>query len=83
MIESRPNNNDTLDRDVVIPIKYFNNIWRFFASSLINCEAELDFFWSKKFIISKIRRKPAVPGNPDGNSRVPNMTAIQANGAAF
>ena len=76
-----PNNINTLETDVVIPLKYFSNFWRFLDLSLINCETEPGLLWSKTLMICRISRKSAVPGNPDANTRLPNVAAIQTNGA--
>ena len=37
-----PDDNNTLDAEVVVPLKYLSNFWRFLNLSLINCEIELD-----------------------------------------
>ena len=36
-----------IDTEIVVPLKYLSNIWRFLDLSLINCELELDLSWSK------------------------------------
>ena len=36
-----------IDAEIVVPLKYLSNIWRFLDLSLINCELELDLSWSK------------------------------------
>ena len=51
-----PNNNNLLDAEVVVPLKYFSNFGRYVDLSLISCEKELDlnlsldlmFFFFKK-----------------------------------
>ena len=37
-----PSNNNTLDTEPVVPLKYLSNFWRFLDFPLINCEIELD-----------------------------------------
>ena len=54
LIRSTPNDNNTLNADVVVPLKYLSNFWKFLALPLINCEIELDFEWAKECIISEI-----------------------------
>ena len=34
--------NNTLNAEVVVPLKYLSNFWRFINLPLINCEIELD-----------------------------------------
>ena len=40
-----PYDNNTLDTEVVVPLKYLSNFWRFLDLPLINCETELDLLW--------------------------------------
>ena len=70
LIGSMPNDNDTLDTEVVVPLKYFSNFWRSPDLPLINCKTELDLLWSKECIISEISVIPAVLGNPDADPPV-------------
>ena len=42
LIGSTPNDNNTLNADIVVPLKYLSNFWRFFNLPLINCDIELD-----------------------------------------
>ena len=46
--------NDTLDTEVVVPLKYLSNFWRYLDITLIICEGEPDLAWSGNLIISKI-----------------------------
>ena len=46
--------NNTLDTEVVVPIKYLNNFPRSLDFCLINCEVELDLPWSRKSEIRNI-----------------------------
>ena len=39
-MESMPNNINTSETDVVIPLKCFSNFWRFLDLSLTNCETD-------------------------------------------
>ena len=42
IIGSTPNDNNTLDAEVIDPLKYFSNFWRSLDLPLINSEVELD-----------------------------------------
>ena len=33
-----PDDNNTLDTEVVVPLKYFSKFWRFIDLMLVNCE---------------------------------------------
>ena len=50
------NNNNTLNGEVVVPIKYLSNIWRFLDLPLINCDIELDLKCTKTCVVSEISR---------------------------
>ena len=63
------NDNNKLDTETVVPLKYLSTFWRSFDLPLINCEIELDLSYTKQCIIS--------------NSPVLGMTAIQTKGATF
>ena len=73
---STPDDNNILDA-AVVPLKYLSNVWRSLDLPLINFETELDLSWSKECMISEISKIPAVPGNPDANPLVPDVTATQ------
>ena len=42
IIGSTPKNNNILDAEVVVPLKYLTNFWRFLDLLLVNCETEFD-----------------------------------------
>ena len=79
IIGKTPNDNDTLDVEVVIPLKYLSNFGRSLDLPLINCEVKLDLSWSRYCIISAVSRTPAVPAIPP----VPAVQATQTTGATF
>ena len=56
IIGSSPNNNNILDAEVVVSLKYLINFWRCLDLPLIKCEIKLDLRWTKNFVISKISR---------------------------
>ena len=64
IIGSMPNNNNILDTEVLVSLKYLSNFWRSLDLPLINCEIELDLSWSKNCIISEISRTFRAVGNP-------------------
>ena len=76
-------NNNTLNAEVIVPLKHLSNFWRFMDLPVINCEIKLDLSWSKEFIISEISITPAVPGNLDANSSISDMGVIQTTGETF
>ena len=51
---STAEDNNILDAEVVIPLKYLSNFWRSFDLPLINCEIEFDLLWSKECVVSSI-----------------------------
>ena len=56
MIGSTSNNNNILHAEVVVPLKYLSNFWRYLDLSLINCEVELDLSWTKTCVLSEISK---------------------------
>ena len=42
-----PNNGNTKDVEIIVPLKYLSNFWRTLEMSLINCEVNLVLTWSK------------------------------------
>ena len=42
-----PNNRNTKDVEIIVPIKYLSNFWRALEMPLINCEVNLILIWSK------------------------------------
>ena len=76
LIGSTSNDNNTLDAEVVVPLKYLSNFWRSLDLPLINCETELDLSWSKECIKSEISIIPRMPP-------VQDVTAIQTTSATF
>ena len=50
IIRRTPNDNNVLDAEVVVPLKYLSNFWRSLDLPLINCEIELDLSLSRSCI---------------------------------
>ena len=47
-----PNDSNTRDVEIIIPLKYISNFWRTLEMLLINCEVNLIFTWSKDCVIT-------------------------------
>ena len=47
-----PQDGNTKDVEILVPLKYLSNFWRTLEMSLINCKVELILTWSKKYVIS-------------------------------
>ena len=74
---STPDDNNILDAEVFLLLKNLSNISRSLDLRLIKCGIEVDLSWSKECIISEIPIIPVVPGNPDANPPVLEISAIQ------
>ena len=46
-----PNNRNTKDVEITVPLKYLSNFWRTLEMPLINCEVSLILTWSKDCVI--------------------------------
>ena len=47
-----PNNGNTKDVEIIIPLKYLSNFWRALEMPLINSEVNLILTWSKDCVIT-------------------------------
>ena len=47
-----PNNGNTKDVEIIVPLKYLSNFWRTLEMPLINCEVSLFLTWSWTFVIT-------------------------------
>ena len=47
-----PNNGNTKDVEITIPLKYSSNFWRTLEIPLINCEVNLILTWSKDYAVT-------------------------------
>ena len=47
-----PNNGNTKDVEIIVPLKYLSNFWRTFEMPLINCEVNLILTWYKDCVIT-------------------------------
>ena len=70
LIENTPKNNNLLDAEVVVPLKYLSNFKRSLDLPFINCEIEIDWSYSKECIISEISIRTIMPPNPNANPPV-------------
>ena len=44
-------NNGRKNVEIMVPLNYLSNFWRFLEMPLINCEITLDLNWSENFVI--------------------------------
>ena len=47
-----PNNGNTKDVEIVVPLRYLIKFWRTLEMPLINCEVELILTWYKDCVIT-------------------------------
>ena len=47
-----PDNGNTKDDEIIVPLKYLSNFWRTLEIPLINCEVNLILTWSKDYVIT-------------------------------
>ena len=52
-----PNNGNTKDFEIIVPLKYLTNFWRTLEMPLINCEVNLILTWSKDCVITNLQVK--------------------------
>ena len=52
IIGKTPNNGNTKDVEIIVPLKYLSNFWRTLEMPLINCEVNLILAWSKDCVIT-------------------------------
>ena len=54
-----PEDDDSADAEIVIPLKYLSNFWRTLNILLINCKVELILSWSKNCILADMTTRDA------------------------
>ena len=64
ILGSMPNNDNILDAEVVVLLKYLTHFCRSLDLPLINSVIELNLRWSKSFAISEISRTFRAAGDP-------------------
>ena len=47
-----PDDGNTKDVEIIVPLKYLSNFWRTLEMPLINCEVNLILTWSKDCVIT-------------------------------
>ena len=82
-IGSTSNDNNILDAEVAIPLKYLSNFWKSLDFPLIKCEIELDLRWTKNCVISEISRTDRVASNKNANPSVSEVAATATTEAKF
>ena len=81
LMGSTPDNNNVLDTEVVVSLKYLSNFWRSLDLPLIICKIELYLSWSKACIVSEIWITPVIAGNPPNPPRQTTGATFQINNA--
>ena len=76
-------NDNRLNAEVVVPLRYLSNFWRYLDLPLINCETNHDLSRSKYCVISKVSSTPAVPANPNPSPAVPVVEETQTTSATI
>ena len=51
-----PDNGNTKDAEIIVPLKYLSNFWRTLEMPLINCDVNLELTWSRDCVITKFYR---------------------------
>ena len=80
---STPNNNNILDAEVVVPLKYLSNSCRSLDLPWINCDTEIDWPWLKECIIPEISIALAIAGNLNARPHLQAKEARQTTGKTF
>ena len=70
-----PADSNTLDTEVIAPLKYLSYFWRFIGLILFNCKIEHGLSWSRKFVTSEICKTSEVPANPPNVHILPTITS--------
>ena len=60
-----PNNGNTKDFEIIVPLKYLSNFWRTLEMPLINCEVNLILTWSKDCVITNSTGEGKICNNRD------------------
>ena len=47
-----PDDRNTKNVEIIVPLKYLSNFWRTLEMPLINCEVNLELTWSKDCVIT-------------------------------
>ena len=47
-----PNDGNTKNVEIIVPLKYLSNFWSTIEMPLINCEVNLILTWSKDYVIT-------------------------------
>ena len=76
IIWKTPDDENELNTEAVIPLKYLSNFWKSLDLPLINYEIDFDLSWSRYCIISEILRAfEAVPNPNPARYRVTSQAA--------
>ena len=50
--EKIPDDGNTKNVEIIVPLKYLSNFWRTLEMPLINCEVNLELTWSRDCVIT-------------------------------
>lgn len=65
--------NNTLDAEILAPLKFLNNSWR---SLLLICEIRIDLLWSSYSTKSEILRTPAIAADQNAAPTIQTAQAL-------
>ena len=74
-----PSENNTLDIEVVVPLKYLRVFWRSFDLTLINFGTEIVLRWTNFCIIYKIPKTSAMGGADPALATETSSTRFEIN----
>ena len=71
-----PDNGNTKDVEIIVPLKYLSNFWRTLEMPLINCEVNLILTWSANCVIvyTNVANQGATFAVKEANLYVPVVT---------
>ena len=83
IIGRTPDDNNILNPEVFVLLKYLSSIRKSLDLPLINYEIELDLRWTKNCIISEISRTATIVGNQNANPSVLEVVATKTTSTTF
>ena len=76
-------NTDAFDAEIVVALRHLNNFLVFPDIHLINCKIELDFSWSKDYMLSEIFDTFEIDANPPSHPPISYTAATSTTSALF
>ena len=83
IIGSTTADNNTLDTEIIVPLKYLINVWRSLGLPLTKCQIELHFSLLEDCLLSEISRILQVRTNSAANPTTDCVKPTQTTGATF